>query len=284
MVLCTRPPASVTAWSVSPYIVLVWQAPLTGASDLSGGLVSLCRHTCSFTDKPLHPSPAGFADLREKPVGLVLLLPQCSSVPKIKEHCGFTIGEVKMNRVHYSAQNMYCTTMTLWIAKTCVFINRDLTLVCVSGCLECCLKCLGGIPYPSLIATILLYAGVALFCGCGHEALSGTVTILQNYFEVVRSPVDALDVFTMWVTTFTSTIFYISSNAKCIIVYNAICKLFVFDSTGLILSSMWSTASLQRSSSTAFCWWWRGSSPVEPSKTFMETSRSPPAAAVSVPG
>jgi hypothetical protein len=66
-----------------------------------------------------------------------------------------------------------------------------------SGCLECCIKCLGGIPYPSLIATILLYAGVALFCGCGHEALSGTVTILQNYFEVVRGPVDSLDVFTM---------------------------------------------------------------------------------------
>ncbi|XP_021439782.2 neuronal membrane glycoprotein M6-a [Oncorhynchus mykiss] len=65
------------------------------------------------------------------------------------------------------------------------------------GCLECCIKCLGGIPYPSLIATILLYAGVALFCGCGHEALSGTVTILQNYFEVVRGPVDSLDVFTM---------------------------------------------------------------------------------------
>uniref|UniRef100_A0AAX7V8V6 Glycoprotein M6Aa n=1 Tax=Astatotilapia calliptera TaxID=8154 RepID=A0AAX7V8V6_ASTCA len=64
-------------------------------------------------------------------------------------------------------------------------------------CLECCIKCLGGIPYPSLIATILLYAGVALFCGCGHEALTGTVTILQDYFEVVRSPVDSLDVFTM---------------------------------------------------------------------------------------
>uniref|UniRef100_A0A672N8V8 Neuronal membrane glycoprotein M6-a n=1 Tax=Sinocyclocheilus grahami TaxID=75366 RepID=A0A672N8V8_SINGR len=65
------------------------------------------------------------------------------------------------------------------------------------GCSECCLKCLSGIPYASLIATILLYAGVALFCGCGHEALSGTVTILQTYFDVVRSPVDALDVFTM---------------------------------------------------------------------------------------
>lgn len=75
----------------------------------------------------------------------------------------------------------------------------DFVIFVSLGCLDCCIKCLGGIPYPSLIATILLYAGVALFCGCGHEALSGTVTILQNYFEVVRSPVDALDVFTMWV-------------------------------------------------------------------------------------
>uniref|UniRef100_A0A4W4GJX2 Neuronal membrane glycoprotein M6-a n=1 Tax=Electrophorus electricus TaxID=8005 RepID=A0A4W4GJX2_ELEEL len=70
-------------------------------------------------------------------------------------------------------------------------------LLCSVGCSECCIKCLSGIPYASLIATVLLYAGVALFCGCGHEALSGTVTILQNYFEVVRSPLDALDVFTI---------------------------------------------------------------------------------------
>ncbi|XP_073433718.1 neuronal membrane glycoprotein M6-a isoform X2 [Dendrobates tinctorius] len=65
------------------------------------------------------------------------------------------------------------------------------------GCFECCIKCLGGIPYASLIATILLYAGVALFCGCGHEALSGTVNILQTYFEMARSAGDTLDVFTM---------------------------------------------------------------------------------------
>ncbi|XP_053107739.1 neuronal membrane glycoprotein M6-a isoform X6 [Hemicordylus capensis] len=64
-------------------------------------------------------------------------------------------------------------------------------------CFECCIKCLGGIPYASLIATILLYAGVALFCGCGHEALSGTVTILQNYFEMARAAGDTIDVFTM---------------------------------------------------------------------------------------
>ncbi|KAF7710067.1 glycoprotein M6Ab isoform X2 [Silurus meridionalis] len=65
------------------------------------------------------------------------------------------------------------------------------------GCSECCIKCLSGIPYASLIATILLYAGVALFCGCGHEALSGTVAILENYFEVVRVSTETLDVFTM---------------------------------------------------------------------------------------
>uniref|UniRef100_A0A8C6TF78 Glycoprotein M6Aa n=1 Tax=Neogobius melanostomus TaxID=47308 RepID=A0A8C6TF78_9GOBI len=65
------------------------------------------------------------------------------------------------------------------------------------GRLKCCLSCLTGIPYPSLIATILLYVGVALFCGCGHEVLTGTVTILQNYFEVVRNPADALDIFTL---------------------------------------------------------------------------------------
>ncbi|MEJ1285125.1 glycoprotein m6a [Cricetulus griseus] len=69
--------------------------------------------------------------------------------------------------------------------------------MCLLGCFECCIKCLGGIPYASLIATILLYAGVALFCGCGHEALSGTVNILQTYFEMARTAGDTLDVFTM---------------------------------------------------------------------------------------
>ncbi|KAL3995770.1 deoxyribonuclease-1-like protein [Sarotherodon galilaeus] len=62
------------------------------------------------------------------------------------------------------------------------------------GCKECCERCVGSLPWASLIATILLYMGVALFCGCGHEALSGTVTILQNYFEVIRAPGDTLDV------------------------------------------------------------------------------------------
>ncbi|XP_015256318.1 neuronal membrane glycoprotein M6-a-like [Cyprinodon tularosa] len=65
------------------------------------------------------------------------------------------------------------------------------------GCKECCERCVGSLPWASLIATILLYMGVALFCGCGHEALSGTVTILQNYFEVMRAPGGVLDVFTI---------------------------------------------------------------------------------------
>ncbi|MEQ2207275.1 Neuronal membrane glycoprotein M6-a, partial [Xenoophorus captivus] len=64
-------------------------------------------------------------------------------------------------------------------------------------CKECCERCVGSLPWASLIATILLYMGVALFCGCGHEALSGTITILQNYFEVIRAPGDVLDVFTI---------------------------------------------------------------------------------------
>ncbi|RVE76786.1 hypothetical protein OJAV_G00012090 [Oryzias javanicus] len=65
------------------------------------------------------------------------------------------------------------------------------------GCKECCERCVGSLPWASLIATILLYMGVALFCGCGHEALSGTVNILQSYFDMVPAAGDALDVFTI---------------------------------------------------------------------------------------
>ncbi|XP_019118697.1 glycoprotein M6Bb isoform X3 [Larimichthys crocea] len=55
------------------------------------------------------------------------------------------------------------------------------------GCFECCIKCLGGVPYASLVATILCFSGVALFCGCGHVALTGTVTILETHFSKVAS-------------------------------------------------------------------------------------------------
>ncbi|KAJ3583787.1 hypothetical protein NHX12_015574 [Muraenolepis orangiensis] len=55
------------------------------------------------------------------------------------------------------------------------------------GCKECCERCVGSLPWASLLATVLLYMGVALFCGCGHEALSGTSSILQNYFELLQN-------------------------------------------------------------------------------------------------
>ncbi|XP_076858080.1 glycoprotein M6Bb isoform X2 [Brachyhypopomus gauderio] len=51
------------------------------------------------------------------------------------------------------------------------------------GCLDCCIRCLGGVPYASLLATILCFCGVSLFCGCGHVALTGTLTILETHFS-----------------------------------------------------------------------------------------------------
>ncbi|XP_010778723.1 neuronal membrane glycoprotein M6-b-like [Notothenia coriiceps] len=57
----------------------------------------------------------------------------------------------------------------------------------LQGCFECCIKCLGGVPYASLVATILCFIGVALFCGCGHVALSGTLTMLDNHFSTVTT-------------------------------------------------------------------------------------------------
>ncbi|KAJ8276547.1 hypothetical protein COCON_G00082990 [Conger conger] len=51
-----------------------------------------------------------------------------------------------------------------------------------SGCYDCCVRCLGGIPYVSLVATLLCFTGVALFCGCGHVALSETEKLVEMYF------------------------------------------------------------------------------------------------------
>ncbi|XP_028671885.1 proteolipid protein 1a [Erpetoichthys calabaricus] len=50
------------------------------------------------------------------------------------------------------------------------------------GCYECCVRCLGGIPYASLFATLLCFSGVALFCGCGHQALTETERLIEAYF------------------------------------------------------------------------------------------------------
>ncbi|TSK17865.1 Neuronal membrane glycoprotein M6-b [Bagarius yarrelli] len=55
------------------------------------------------------------------------------------------------------------------------------------GCSDCCIKCLGGVPYASLVATILCFSGVALFCGCGHVALTSTMTMLENHFSHITA-------------------------------------------------------------------------------------------------
>uniref|UniRef100_A0A2K6MKC1 Myelin proteolipid protein n=2 Tax=Rhinopithecus TaxID=542827 RepID=A0A2K6MKC1_RHIBE len=49
--------------------------------------------------------------------------------------------------------------------------------------LECCARCLVGAPFASLVATGLCFFGVALFCGCGHEALTGTEKLIETYFS-----------------------------------------------------------------------------------------------------
>uniref|UniRef100_A0A2K5X1E8 Myelin proteolipid protein n=1 Tax=Macaca fascicularis TaxID=9541 RepID=A0A2K5X1E8_MACFA len=51
------------------------------------------------------------------------------------------------------------------------------------GLLECCARCLVGAPFASLVATGLCFFGVALFCGCGHEALTGTEKLIETYFS-----------------------------------------------------------------------------------------------------
>ncbi|XP_032889240.1 neuronal membrane glycoprotein M6-b isoform X2 [Amblyraja radiata] len=60
--------------------------------------------------------------------------------------------------------------------------NRELSQES-KGCFECCIKCLGGVPYASLVATILCFSGVALFCGCGHVALTKVERIVHVYFS-----------------------------------------------------------------------------------------------------
>ncbi|XP_068596886.1 proteolipid protein 1a [Brachionichthys hirsutus] len=50
------------------------------------------------------------------------------------------------------------------------------------GCYDCCLRCLGRVPYCSLAATLLCFSGIALFCGCGHQALTETERLIETYF------------------------------------------------------------------------------------------------------
>ncbi|XP_031427261.1 proteolipid protein 1b isoform X1 [Clupea harengus] len=50
------------------------------------------------------------------------------------------------------------------------------------GCYDCCVRCLGAVPYASLAATLLCYAGMALFCVSAHQALAYTEELVEMHF------------------------------------------------------------------------------------------------------
>lgn len=70
-----------------------------------------------------------------------------------------------------------CCVLVCAVCAACVLIYYA-----PSGCYDSCLRCIGAVPYPSLVATLLCYAGMALFCGCGHEALTQTEVLVETYF------------------------------------------------------------------------------------------------------
>lgn len=51
-----------------------------------------------------------------------------------------------------------------------------------AGCYDCCVRCLGAVPYASLAATLLCYAGMALFCVSAHQALAYTEELVEMHF------------------------------------------------------------------------------------------------------
>lgn len=53
------------------------------------------------------------------------------------------------------------------------------------GCFDSCLHCLSLVPWASLIALVLCWAGTALFSGAGHAAITNTVKLLQD-FNITR--------------------------------------------------------------------------------------------------
>ncbi|XP_024919180.1 proteolipid protein 1a isoform X2 [Cynoglossus semilaevis] len=76
------------------------------------------------------------------------------------------------------------------------------------GCYDCCMRCLGGVPYCSLVATLLCFSGIALFCGCGHQALTETERLVAQYFA--RNPQD-YDTFAYFILYFQYVIYGLAS-------------------------------------------------------------------------
>lgn len=62
------------------------------------------------------------------------------------------------------------------------------------SCAERCSECLGLVPWASLIAMIVCWAGTALFCGTGHEALTLSLQLINDAgipgFDLTVSRVD----------------------------------------------------------------------------------------------
>lgn len=48
------------------------------------------------------------------------------------------------------------------------------------GCFKSCVKCLSLVPWASLIALVACWAGTALFCGTGHEALTSFLNLMTS--------------------------------------------------------------------------------------------------------
>ncbi|XP_053474332.1 proteolipid protein 1b isoform X3 [Ictalurus furcatus] len=62
----------------------------------------------------------------------------------------------------------------------------------VLGCYDSCVRCLGAVPYITLSATLLCYAGVALFCAGAHEALTHTHTLVHTHFARAQQDFEVL--------------------------------------------------------------------------------------------
>ncbi|KAF4073458.1 hypothetical protein AMELA_G00259090 [Ameiurus melas] len=60
------------------------------------------------------------------------------------------------------------------------------------GCYDSCVRCLGAVPYVTLSATLLCYAGVALFCAGAHEALTHTHTFVHTHFARAQQDFEVL--------------------------------------------------------------------------------------------
>lgn len=116
-------------------------------------------------------------------------------------HISFQIQSRLLSKNNKSLVYVVIVSSTLIVYYVKFFLtitqNGFLFFFPAPGCLDCCIKCLGGVPYASLVATILCFSGVALFCGCGHVALTGTVTMLENHFSRITS--DHATLIDVWV-------------------------------------------------------------------------------------